>query len=111
MLVSSAEVAFKKNRHQVFFSDPGAPLISANEVLSLPHKFRSEPVRTDQIPIGNFQVEYLPNKQRTPSFFSDWIPIRKPFLIGSGRTESNHVLTGSKRIQSEKLTLVSRYTN
>jgi len=43
----------------------------AHKVLSLSHKFCSEPVRTDRILIRNFQVGYLPNKEKTPSFFSD----------------------------------------
>ena len=71
------------------------------EVLSLPHKFWSEPVRTDQIPIRNFQVEYLPNKQRTPSFFSDWILIRNGFPISSTGTESDHILTGSDQFRAD----------
>jgi len=65
------------------------------EVLSLPHRFQAELVGTDQILIGNFQVGYLPNKQRTPSEFSNWIPIRSGFLIGSAGTESDHFPTGS----------------
>jgi len=51
-------------------SDEEGALSTPNpKVLSLPHRFQSEPVGTDQIPIGNFQVEYLPNKQRTPPLF------------------------------------------
>ena len=67
------------------------------EVLSLPHRFRLEPVGTDQIPIGNFQVGYLPNKQRIPSFLSDRIP------IGSAGTESDHIPTGSDRFQADPI--------
>src|SRR5438270_10554425 len=77
------------------------PPHTRSEVLSLLHRFQLELVRTEQILIGNFQVGYLPNKQRTPSEFSDWILIGSGFPIGSARTESDHIPTSSNQFQAD----------
>jgi len=88
---------------------------SLMEVFAVPRRFRSEPVGTSWILVGNFGVEGLPNKQETTLTFSNRIPIgstgseSEQFLTGSNRFQL--VPTGSKWIHSERLRLVSRYTN
>jgi len=66
-----------------------------NEVFAVPRRFRSEPVGTSWILVGNFGVEGLPNKQETTLTSSNQIPIGTGFPIGSTGSESKQFPTGS----------------
>jgi len=69
----------------------------------VPRRFRSEPVGTSWIPVRNFEVEGLPNKQETTLNFSNRILIGTGFPIGSTGSESEQFPTGSNWFQVDPL--------